>query len=433
MTQADIHLINIAVMAFVAWNIPLQLIPVMIWFERKGSAIIQDRWGPIRANIGGIRLFGMLHNIADVVKLLMKEDVTPNHVHKFYYHLAPFWSMTVALIPLMLIPIAAPIEVGGYSIRFQVADYESGLLMVFAITGLGVYGVILAGWASNNKYSMLGGLRSSAQMISYELAMGLSIVAVLMVYQDLRIENIVARQGELLTVFGHTLPIPNWGVVTQPIAFIVFLTAVFAETNRTPFDLAEGESELVAGYHTEYSSMKFALFFMAEYANMIAGAFVVATLFFGGYQVPYVTTEMLRANPQNTLAAILGLTALTGIIAGIIVYKRAPIVKAFVKKGPGALEYYVIAFALFGLAVAALLGIPFVFSLEVSADMAQIIAAVFQFSVLTAKSLFFCWFYIHVRWTLPRFRYDQLMNLGWRLMIPVSILNILVTGTLKIL
>src|SRR5690606_20142518 len=161
----------------------------------------------------------------------------------------------------------------------------------------GVYAVILAGWASNNKYSMLGGLRSSAQMISYELAMGLSIVAILMVYQDLRIENIVAKQGELLTAFGHTLPTPNWGVVAQPIAFIVFLTAVFAETNRTPFDLAEGESELVAGYHTEYSSMKFALFFMAEYANMIVGAVVVATLFFGGYQVPYVTTEMLRANP----------------------------------------------------------------------------------------------------------------------------------------
>lgn len=433
MTQADITLINIAVMAVVAWSIPLQLIPVMIWFERKGAAIIQDRWGPIRANIGGIRIFGMLHNIADVVKLLMKEDVTPYHVHKFYYTLAPFWAMTVALIPLMLIPIAAPINVAGYDIRFQVADYESGLLMVFAITGLGVYAVILAGWASNNKYSMLGGLRSSAQMISYELAMGLSIVAILMVYQDLRIENIVAKQGELLTVFGFTLPIPNWGVVVQPIAFIVFLTALFAETNRTPFDLAEGESELVAGYHTEYSSMKFALFFMAEYANMIVGAIVVATLFFGGYQVPYVTTEMLRANPQYTLAAILVMTALTGIVAGYIVYKRAPIMKAVIKEGPGAIEYYVIAYGLFGLAAAALLGIPFALSLEINADISQIIVAVFQVTVLFAKALFFCWLYVHVRWTLPRFRYDQLMNLGWKLMIPISLLNILVTGTLKIL
>jgi NADH-quinone oxidoreductase subunit H len=433
MTQADISLINIAVMAFVAWNIPLQLIPVMIWFERKGSAIIQDRWGPIRANIGGVRIFGMLHNIADVVKLLMKEDVTPYHVQKFYYTLAPFWAMTVALLPLMLIPIAAPINVAGYDLRFQVADYESGLLMVFAITGLGVYAVILAGWASNNKYSMLGGLRSSAQMISYELAMGLSIVAILMVYQDLRIENIVAKQGELLTAFGHTLPIPNWGVVAQPIAFIVFLTAVFAETNRTPFDLAEGESELVAGYHTEYSSMKFALFFMAEYANMIVGAVVVATLFFGGYQVPYVTTEMLRANPQYTLAAILGMTALTGIVGGYIVYKRAPIMKAVIKKGLGAIEYYAIAFGLFGLAVAALVGIPLALSLDINPDVAQIIVAAFQVTMLLGKALFFCWFYIHVRWTLPRFRYDQLMNLGWKLMIPISLLNILVTGTLKIL
>ncbi len=433
MTQADITLINIAIMAFVAWNIPLQLIPVMIWFERKGSAIIQDRWGPIRANIGGVRIFGMLHNIADVVKLLMKEDVTPNHVQKFYYTLAPFWSMTVALIPIMLIPIAAPIQVAGYDIRFQVADYESGLLLVFAITGLAVYGVILAGWASNNKYSLLGGLRSSAQMISYELAMGLSIVAMLMVYQDLRIENIVEQQGQLLTVFGYTLPIPAWGVFMQPLAFIIFLTAVFAETNRTPFDLAEGESELVAGYHTEYSSMKFALFFMAEYANMIVGAVVVATLFFGGYQVPYFTTEVLRANPQYTLVAMLGLMALTGLLIGFMVARRAPIMKAVWKKGLAAVEYYIIALALFGLAVAALAGMPFVLSLEIGEDMAQIIVASFQVTMLMAKALFFCWFYIHVRWTLPRFRYDQLMDLGWKLMIPLSLLNILVTGTLKIL
>ncbi|MBW7857137.1 MAG: NADH-quinone oxidoreductase subunit H [Leptonema sp. (in: Bacteria)] len=433
MTPLGITLINTAVMALIGWIIVLQLIPVLIWFERKGAAIIQDRWGPIRANIGGVRLFGMLHNIADVIKLLMKEDVTPNHVQKFYYYLAPFWSMTVALLPMMLIPLAAPVDFGDTKLRFAAGDYESGLLMIFAITGLSVFAVILAGWASNNKYSMLGGLRSSAQMISYELAIGLSIVAILMVYKTLHITSIVEQQGQLLNVYGFTLPLPNWGVVNQPIAFIVFLTALFAETNRTPFDLAESESELVAGYHTEYSSMKFALFFMAEYGNMIVGAFVVSTLFFGGYQVPYMPTDMLRANPHWALTGLLGITAVLAVAFGIMVFRRAPIMKALIKKGAGAYEYYAIAFVLFGAAVLALAGIGFGYTLDIGEDAAKIITIIFQVLVLSAKAIFFCWFYIQVRWTLPRFRYDQLMNLGWKILIPVSLLNILVTGTLKIL
>lgn len=433
MTPLGITLINTAVMALIGWIIVLQLIPVLIWFERKGAAIIQDRWGPIRANIGGVRLFGMLHNIADVIKLLMKEDVTPNHVQKFYYYLAPFWSMTIALLPMMLIPLAAPVDFGDTTLRFAAGDYESGLLMIFAITGLSVFAVILAGWASNNKYSMLGGLRSSAQMISYELAIGLSIVAILMVYKTLHITSIVEQQGQLLTVYGFTLPLPNWGVVNQPIAFIVFLTALFAETNRTPFDLAESESELVAGYHTEYSSMKFALFFMAEYGNMIVGAFVVSTLFFGGYQVPYMPTDMLRANPHWALTGLLGITAVLAVAFGIMVFRRAPIMKALIKKGAGAYEYYAIAFILFGAAVLALAGIGLGYTLDIGEDAAKIITIIFQVLVLSAKAIFFCWFYIQVRWTLPRFRYDQLMDLGWKILIPISLLNILVTGTLKIL
>lgn len=433
MTPLGITLINTAVMALIGWIIVLQLIPVLIWFERKGAAIIQDRWGPIRANIGGVRLFGMLHNIADVIKLLMKEDVTPNHVQKFYYYLAPFWSMTIALLPMMLIPLAAPVDFGDTQLRFAAGDYESGLLMIFAITGLSVFAVILAGWASNNKYSILGGLRSSAQMISYELAIGLSIVAILMVYKTLHITSIVEQQGQLLSVYGFTLPLPNWGVVNQPIAFIVFLTALFAETNRTPFDLAESESELVAGYHTEYSSMKFALFFMAEYGNMIVGAFVVSTLFFGGYQVPYMPTDMLRANPHWALTGLLGITAVLAVAFGIMVFRRAPIMKALIKKGAGAYEYYAIAFILFGAAVSALAGIGVGYTLDIGEDAAKIITIIFQVLVLSAKAIFFCWFYIQVRWTLPRFRYDQLMDLGWKILIPISLLNILVTGTLKIL
>lgn len=431
MTQFEFGLINSFAMALFGLVLILQVLPVVMWIERKGMSVIQDRWGPIRANIGGIRLFGMLHTIADVIKLLVKEDITPPNAQRFYYLLAPMWAVAISLLPIMLIPLAAPVDVAGFHIRFQTADYTSGLLMLFAITGLGVYGIILAGWASNSKYALLGGLRSSAQMISYELAMGLAIVAVLMVYQDLRIENIVQKQGQLLTVGGMTLPIPNWGIFMQPVAFMIFLTAAFAETNRTPFDLAEGESELVAGYHTEYSSMGFAMFFMAEYINMIVVSFVVPTLFLGGYQVPYLSTETLRAHPQWSLAIMLGLLALTGLVGGIMVIRRAPIMKRIFRRGIAAGEYYVIAAALFGIVPLALLGIPVALSLSFGTDAAQIITAVFQLSILVAKASVFWWLYIHVRFTLPRFRYDQLMNLGWKLMIPLALLNIFVTGVVK--
>ncbi len=433
MDRVTFEVLNIIVMALIAWIIPLQFIPLMIWLERKGAAIIQDRIGPIRANIGGIRLFGMLHNIADVIKLLFKEDIVPNHVQKFYYVLAPFWSMTISLIPLMLVPIAAPIQIGEYVFRFQVADYSSGIILFFAITGLGVYGIILAGWASNNKFSLLGGLRSSAQMISYELGMGLSIVAVLMTFQDVRIQNIVEAQSGFLTIFGTTLPLPNWGLFLQPIAFITFVVAAFAETNRTPFDLAEGEAEIVAGYHTEYSSMKFALFFMAEYANMVVASIIIATLFLGGYQVPFVTTEMLRANPHYTLTAILILTAITFLIFSYIVYKRAKTYGKYFKEPLGQKEYFILAYLFIGISILALVLIPVALNLEYSVLASQIIAALFQISMLFAKAMIFLWLYVHARWTLPRFRYDQLMNMGWKLMLPISLLNVILTGIIKAL
>jgi len=433
MDRVTFEVTNIIVMAIIVWSIPLQFIPLMIWLERKGAAIIQDRIGPIRANIGGIRLFGLLHNIADVIKLLFKEDIIPNHVHKFYYLLAPFWSMTISLIPLMLVPIAAPIQIGEYVFRFQVATYSSGIILFFAITGLGVYGIILAGWASNNKFSLLGGLRSSAQMISYELGMGLSIVAVLMTYQDVHIQNIVEAQSGFLKIFGTTLPLPNWGLFLQPIAFITFVVAAFAETNRTPFDLAEGEAEIVAGYHTEYSSIKFALFFMAEYANMVVASVIIATLFLGGYQVPFVTTEMLRANPNYALTAILVLTALTFLVFSWIVYKRAKSYGKYFKEPLGQKEYFILTYLFLGIAILALVLIPVALNLEYGVLASQIIAALFQISMLFAKAMIFLWLFVHVRWTLPRFRYDQLMNMGWKLMLPISLLNIVLTGIIKAL
>ncbi len=314
-------LINITVMTVVAWLIPLQFIPVFIWLERKGSAIIQDRIGPNRAEILGFRLFGMIHNFADVVKLMMKENIVPTHVNRFYFILAPFWSMAVSLLPLLVIPLAAPIAWGEHTVHFQAADLGVGILFILSITSMGVFGVMLAGWSSNNKFSLLGGIRSSAQMISYELSMGLAIVGLLMVYQDVKLSSIVETQGRLLTVWGHTLPLPNWGIFLQPVGFLLFLVASFAETNRNPFDLAEGESELVAGYHVEYSSVKFALFFMAEYSNMVVAAFVISTLFFGGYQVPFVSTASLTQNPKLTLGILCGLVALLKGTAGLFFLK----------------------------------------------------------------------------------------------------------------
>ncbi len=422
-------LINIAVMTVVAWLIPLQFIPVFIWLERKGSAIIQDRIGPNRAEIMGVRLFGMVHNFADVVKLVMKENIVPSGVNKLYFFMAPFWSMTMSLLPLLVVPLAAPLTFSGRPVQFQAADLNVGILFVLSLTSMGVFGIILAGWSSNNKFSLLGGLRSSAQMISYELSMGLAMVGLLMVYQDVRLGSIVETQGRLLTAWGATLPIPNWGIFLQPVGFILFLVASFAETNRNPFDLAEGESELVAGYHIEYSSVKFALFFMAEYCNMVVAAFVIATLFLGGYQVPFVSTEALKQNPQLTLGLLCGSVALLKSMAGYLFWKRADKQKNLYK-GVQKNEPYVIAGLCFVVALAALWFWAWGTTQTLSPDFTAVLGALLQLLSLTLKVLFFCWLFVWVRWTLPRFRYDQLMNLGWKVMLPLALLNLLVTGVI---
>jgi len=425
-------LINIAVMTGLMWFIPLQFIPFFIWLERKGSAIIQDRIGPNRAEIFGVRLFGMVHNFADVIKLLMKENITPSHANGFYYLLAPFWSMTVSLLPLLVVPLAAPIELAGHTIRFQAANFSVGVLYVLSITSMGVFGVILAGWASNNKFSLLGGLRSSAQMISYELSMGLAVVGLLMVYQGVQIDGIVETQGRLLTLAGHPLPLPNWGIFLQPVGFFIFLVASFAETNRNPFDLAEGESELVAGYHIEYSSVKFALFFMAEYSNMVVAAFLISTLFLGGYQVPFASTQDLLQKPQLALLLLCGGGILGGGFLGSIFYLSAKDQRSL-HTGMKRWEPYLFAGLGFGVAGLALIlmVISFNFSFPVWAP--GVLTALLQMICLLLKVLFFCWLFVWVRWTMPRFRYDQLMNLGWKLMLPLALLNLLVTGVVLLI
>jgi len=331
--------------------------PVMIWLERRGSAWMQNRLGPNR--IGPLGLF---QTLSDGIKLAFKEDFRPSLARKFYYPIAPIVSLVPALMTFAVIPFAAPIQVDGTWYSFQVADLDMGVLFILAIASLGIYGIILGGWASNNKYSLLGSLRSSSQMISYELSMGLALVAVLMTFDSVSLGEIAARQGETLIDLG-IFSIPKWGIFVQPISFIIFLTCTYAETNRLPFDLPEGESEIVAGYHLEYGSMKFATFMMAEYVNMFTASGLVAALYFGGWQ--------LLPGMQLGLNA-LGLTGMQFEIARVA----------------------------------------------------------FQVAAFVAKTSFFLWLYVWVRWTLPRFRYDQLMDLGWKIMLPLSLANVVLTGFL---
>jgi NADH-quinone oxidoreductase subunit H len=315
----------------------LTAVILLVYAERRVSAFIQGRYGPNR-----VGPFGLFQAVADVIKLILKEDVVPKAASKIFHSLAPVISLTVALITLAVIPFGGTIYIFGKEINLMVAPgINIGILYILAMSSLGVYGITLSGWASNNKYSLLGGLRSTAQMISYEISMGLAIIGVIMMTGSLQLEEIVRLQDGW-----------RWNFLLQPIGFITFMIAAFAETNRLPFDLPEAEAELVAGFHTEYSGLKFGMFFLAEYANMITAAALITTLYLGGYRIPYI--EYLGL-PQN----------LYGLIS----------VFAFLFK-------------------------------------------------ITLILLFMIW----VRWTLPRFRYDQLMNLGWKVMLPLGLLNIFLTG-----
>ena len=335
----------------------MTLVALLTWVERKGSAYIQDRRGPNRANIGSVTAFGLLHPLADAIKFVFKEDFIPDKANRLFYQLAPMLSLAPTLMTIAVIPFGPVVNVMGRKVALQIADLNVGILYIFAFAGMSVYGLVLAGWSSGSKYPLFGGLRSSAQMISYEVTMGLALVGAMMVMESVRLSGMVAYQGGLL--FGF---LPRWGVFVQPLGFILFLVCQYAESNRTPFDLTECEAELVAGYHTEYASFKFSMFMMAEYFHMVVGSAVVATIFFGGWQVPYL--------------------------------------------GDGGFSF-----------------LP----LPAAAVLAMRVGA------FLAKTLFFTWLYIWVRWTIPRFRYDQLMRLGWKVMLPLSLLNIFVTGLVLLL
>ena len=304
--------------------------------ERKVAAILQDRRGPNRAGP-----FGLLQPLADGLKLFFKEEIIPNFSNKFLFILGPALAMLTAMMTSAVIPWGDHVELFGRNISLQITDVNVGILYVFGVVSLGVYGIMIGSWASNNKYSLLGGLRAASQIISYELAMGISIIALLMITGTLSLKEMVEQQQH-----GY------WNVVYQPLGFLIFLICAFAECNRTPFDLPEAENELIGGYHTEYSSMKLGFFLFAEYINMFISSVIMATLFFGGYDMPFVNEAALSPN----IAAIVGIAALLG------------------------------------------------------------------------KVICFIFLFMWVRWTIPRFRYDQLMHLGWRILIPLALFNMLATG-----
>jgi NADH-quinone oxidoreductase subunit H len=399
----------------------MQIVPVLIWLERKGAAYIQDRRGPNRAHIAGIRLGGLVHSLADVVKLIFKEDILPTQANRIVYTLAPFVSMAVACMTFVVIPWAAPLDINGEVWNFQALNISSGLLVLFALASLGVYGTMMAGWGSNNKYSLLGGLRASAQMISYEITLSLSVLGVLIFAGSLELGAIVANQGDRLW---------TWNFFRQPLACLLFIVAAFAETNRNPFDLAEAEAELVAGYHTEYSSLRFALFFMAEYVNIIVASALMATLFFGGWQVPFVATETLRAHAPALMHYGLLAVGILFILLGWYLVRRK---NRYLFGDHRDYEGKILGLPAFLAGIVLVVwqvngGIPLLSDTE-----AQIVSSVTQFSVFLTKILFFCWVFIWVRWTLPRFRYDQLMSLGWKVMLPLAMANLLITAGLYLI
>jgi NADH-quinone oxidoreductase subunit H len=415
--------------------VPLALIPVNIFLERKGASLIQDRIGPNRANIpflGGMRLFGMVQNLPDGIKLFSKESFIPKGAHRTWYFLAPMIPMAIALLTPAVIPWFAPLLVdgarGAVAVSGQILDADSGILVLFALSGLSVYGVVLGSWASNSKYALLGGMRASAQMISYEVSMGLSAAGIFLLAGSFSLTDIVEWQG--------ANPF-HWGLVLQPVGFFLFLTALFAETGRAPFDMAEGESEIVAGYFVEYSAIRFALYYMGEYAHIAIASALVSSLFLGGYQVPFLSTEGLRSNLGLAAAGIL---AFLGLACAAIAFAVRRWQRIYETRGASDVAVrrreHAILFGAFSTLAVVLWGAAAASAVLVHPAQVggawplaiQLGAAAVQLGALVGKILFVCWIFVWVRWTLPRFRYDQVMHLGWKILLNVALANLLVTA-----
>jgi len=421
MSPLDIFMF-VARVAFAAF-VPLCFIAVCVWMERRGAGYFQDRSGPNRANIFGFRAAGLVQNLADAAKLIFKEDVISGHIeHKFYFVLAPVIVFFTALVSFAVVPFADTLVLGGKSYIMQGIPLDLGILWFLSFVGFSVYGIILAGWSSTNKFGVLGALRSAAQVISYEIPMGLAIVSLLVVYGTVNLNEIAQFQGKFL--FGF---IPMWGAVLQPIGMVIFIIAAFAETNRTPFDLAEGESELVAGFHVEYSAMKFAIFFMGEYVAMFASSAMIVTLFFGGYQIPFLSTATLISQAKPVAFLLM-------IIIPVVMYyftgwiRRSNVSHYPRENDPRVFEATVYIKCFWGLVIILeVLLLAILFSAS-GGPSAHIFVVLLQVCTFLLKITMMIFVYIWVRWTLPRFRYDQLQKLGWQMLLPLALLNIFITS-----
>ena len=370
----------VAKILFILLVVMAGFLPLITWVERKQSAVMQDRVGANRADIAGITVLGLLHPLADVLKLFAKEDFVPQGANRVMHLLAPVIALVPAIITLAVVPFGGVYDFGGEQpLSLVIADVDWGLLYVFAVGSLAAYGTVISGWASNNNWALLGSLRASAQMISYEVTMGLSIVGLFMCFQTLSLQEMSIAQDSSFRLLGflehfgvvETLPgwlswprLPTWGIFLQPLGFIMFLTCIMAENKRPPFDLPEAESELVAGYHLEYSGMRWGLFYTAEFLEVPVIGCLIAAAFLGGWSIPYLDTQTLIAG----VSGVFGEGFATGL------------------------------------------------------------AVVLHVTAFFVKVIVMIWLQMTIRWSLPRFRYDQVMDLCWKIMLPLSLANIFVTG-----
>ncbi len=345
----------------------VQAVPILVWLERRGSAFIQNRFGPNR--VGPL---GLIQLLADAVKFLTKEDFVPEKGNKFLFYCAPVFALIPAAVAYLAIPMSVPLVIEPYTFLIQGYEINIGIVFILGVSSLAAYTILMAGWGSGSKFSLMGALRASAQIISYELALGLAIVGVILLYGSFNLTDMIQAQiGSLsFKAFGYTVAanwLPNWGIFYQPVGALLFFAATFAESNRLPFDLAEGEAELVAGFHTEYGGFKMLMFFIGEYGHMMIASGLMVTFFFGGYSIWNITPAEVHLWLTETLS--------------------------------------------------------------VSTTVANILNTTIHFLSYNIKFAVFLWIFIHVRWTLPRFRYDQLMDLGWKTMLPWALGNTIITAT----
>lgn len=399
--------------------------PILVWMERRVAGLIQDRLGPNRCHIKGFRLGGLIQSFADMLKLVFKEDFQSKSIKQgFFFSLAPVIVFASAFLTFMVMPFADTLIIGTQQFRMQGLPIDLGILWFLAFAGLSVYGIMIGGWASNNKYSLLGSVRAAAQVISYEAAMGLSLVSVLITYGSIDLVKIVNFQGD--TFLGI---VPMWGIVLQPLAGLIFIVTAFAEANRTPFDIAEGESEIVGGFHTEYSAMRFGLFFVGEYVAMSASSALIVTLFFGGYHLPYLNSHTLQTHMELFLGAfMIALPLLSFFFVRWMVRNNRFQAKADIRNRESAV--LIKGIALLNALVLVFLGALLFFGL--SQTEANIATAVVQIATFAFKLLLMNFVFVWVRWTLPRFRYDQLQDLGWKVLMPLAIANIFITATVVV-